>query len=75
MTTFVISMIIVGAVLAGTLFGLLRGRRDPMGSPEVLERARQRNRELEAQEKRDDAAFYRGITRKLAEAHGRKIGS
>ena len=54
MTTFVISMIIVGALLAGTLFGLLRGRRDPMGSPEVLERARQRNRELEAQEKRED---------------------
>jgi hypothetical protein len=30
---------------------------------------------LEAQEKRDDAAFYRGIARKLAEAHGRKIGT
>ena len=30
---------------------------------------------LEAQEKRDDAAFYRRIARKLAEAHGRKIGS
>ena len=27
---------------------------------------------LEAQDKRDDAAFYRGIARKLAEAHGRK---
>jgi hypothetical protein len=26
---------------------------------------------LEAQQKRDDAAFYRGIARKLAEAHGR----
>ena len=54
MTAFVISMIVVGAVLVGTLFGLLRGRRDPMGSPEVLERAKQRNRELEAQEKRED---------------------
>ena len=54
MTPFVISMIIVGAVLAGTLFALLRGRRDPMGSPEVLERARQRNSELEAQEKHED---------------------
>ena len=30
---------------------------------------------LEAQEKRDDAAFYRGIARKLAEAHGKKIGT
>ena len=26
---------------------------------------------LESQEKRDDAAFYRGIARKLAEAHGK----
>jgi len=32
---------------------------------------------LESQEKRDDAAFYRGIARKLAEAHGksREAGS
>ena len=29
---------------------------------------------LESQEKRDDAAFYRAIARKLAEAHGRRIG-
>lgn len=54
MSTFIISMIIVIAVLVGTLFGVLRGRRDPMGSPEVLERAKQRNAELEAQEKRED---------------------
>lgn len=54
MTPFVISMIVVGVVLVGTLLGLLRGRRDPMGSPEVLERAKQRNRELDAQEKRED---------------------
>lgn len=27
---------------------------------------------LDQQEKRNDAAFYRGIARKLAEAHGRK---
>ena len=54
MTTFVIAMIVVAAVLAGTLFALLRGHRDPMGSPEALERARQRNLELEAQEKRED---------------------
>jgi hypothetical protein len=27
---------------------------------------------LESQEKPDDAAFYRGIARKLAEAHGKK---
>ena len=29
---------------------------------------------LEAQGKPDDAAFYRGIARKLAEAHGRAQG-
>jgi hypothetical protein len=27
---------------------------------------------LEAQDKRQDAAFYRGIARKLADAHGRR---
>ncbi len=27
---------------------------------------------LESQNKRDDAAFYRGIARKLAEAHGKR---
>jgi hypothetical protein len=50
----IVSLIVVGAVLVGTLFGLLRGRRDPMGSPEVLERAKRRNQELEEQEKRED---------------------
>ena len=54
MTKFVISMILVAALLLGGLIGLLRGRREPMGSPEVLERAKRRNRELEAQEKRED---------------------
>jgi hypothetical protein len=29
---------------------------------------------LESQEKHDDAAFYRAIARKLAEAHGKRIG-
>ena len=29
---------------------------------------------LESQQKRDDAAFYRGIARKLAEAHGKRSG-
>jgi hypothetical protein len=29
---------------------------------------------LESQGRRDDAAFYRGIARKLAEAHGRAAG-
>jgi hypothetical protein len=54
MTKFVIALILVAALLVGGLIGLLRGRRDPMGSPEVLERAKQRNRELDEQEKRED---------------------
>jgi hypothetical protein len=29
---------------------------------------------LESQGKPEDAAFYRGIARKLAEAHGRAMG-
>jgi len=51
MIKFVIAMILVGAILIGGLVALLRGRRDPMGSPEVLERAKQRNRDIEALEK------------------------
>jgi len=54
MTKFVIALIIVGALLIGGLMALLRNRRDPMGSPEALERAKQRNRELEAQERREE---------------------
>jgi len=53
MTKFVIAMIIVTALLVSGLMSLLRNRRDPMGSPEVLERAKQRNRELEEEEKRE----------------------
>jgi hypothetical protein len=52
---FVIAMALVLTVLVGSLFAFLRGRRDPMGSPEVLERAKQRNRELEEEERREDA--------------------
>jgi hypothetical protein len=54
MSKLLIALILVAAVLIGGLVGLLRGRRDPMGSPEVLERAKQRNREIEAREKRED---------------------
>jgi hypothetical protein len=54
MTKFVIATIVVVAVLVGGLIGLLRGRRVPMASPEVLERVKQRNRELDAQERRED---------------------
>jgi hypothetical protein len=54
MTKFVIALILVGALLIGGLIQLLRNRRQPMGSPEVLERAKQRNRELEAEERREN---------------------
>jgi len=53
MTKFVVAFLVVAALLVGGLLGLLRGRRAPMASPEALERVRQRNRELEAQERRE----------------------
>jgi hypothetical protein len=50
----VIALIIVAFVLVGGLIALLRNRREPMGTPEQLERAKQRNRELEEQERREE---------------------
>lgn len=52
---FVIALGLVLVVIVGGLFAFLRGRRDPLGSPEVLERAKERNRELEEEERREDA--------------------
>jgi hypothetical protein len=54
MTKFVIALIIVATVLIGGLMRLLSNWRQPMGSPEVLERARQRNRELEQEEEKEE---------------------
>jgi hypothetical protein len=54
-TKFVIAFILVAAVLVGGLVSLLRNRRTPMGSPEILARVKQREHELEEQEKREDA--------------------
>jgi hypothetical protein len=53
MTKFVIALIIVLGLLYGGLMTLWRSRRQSMGSPDVLERAKQRNRELEEEERRD----------------------
>jgi hypothetical protein len=53
MTKFVVAFLVVAALLVGGLLGLLRGRRAPMASPETLERVKQRNRDLEAQERRE----------------------
>jgi hypothetical protein len=50
---FFFAMIPVVVILVGGLLGLLRGRNDPMGSPEVLERARRREQELREQERRE----------------------
>jgi len=49
-------MIIVTLILAGGLMALLRNWRQPMGSPEALERARRRNREIEERERRESDA-------------------
>jgi hypothetical protein len=54
MTKFLIALIIVGAILVSGLMTLLRNWRQPLGSPEALERARQRNRELEEEERREE---------------------
>jgi hypothetical protein len=53
MTKFVIALVLVAAILVGPLMKLLRNINQPMGTPEQLERARQRNRELEEQERRE----------------------
>jgi hypothetical protein len=53
MTKLVIALIFVAVLLVGLLLQLLRNRNQPMGSPEVLERAKQRNLELEEQERRE----------------------
>jgi hypothetical protein len=55
MSTFVLSLILVVAVIVGGLIAFLRRRREPMGSPEVLARAKERNRVLEEEERREDA--------------------
>jgi hypothetical protein len=53
MTKLVIAIVIVAALLIGGLMQLLRTRRQPMGSPQVLARAQQRERDLEEQERRE----------------------
>ena len=55
MVKLIVAILLVAALLIGGLMGLLRGKDTPMGSPEVLERAKKRNRELEEQEKRENA--------------------
>ena len=51
MTKFVIALIVVTAVLVGGLIGLLRGRSLPLPPQDVLDRVRERERELRAKER------------------------
>lgn len=51
MTKLFIALGFVALVLIGGLMKLLRNASQPMGTPEQLERARQRNRELDEQER------------------------
>jgi len=56
MTKLVVALVLVAVILVGGLMKLLRNSSQPMGSPEQLERAKQRNRELEAEERREKDA-------------------
>lgn len=53
MTKLIIALVVVATILVGGLMKLLRSRNQSMGSPEVLARAKQRNRELEEEERRE----------------------
>jgi hypothetical protein len=53
MTQFVIALIIAAGVLVSGLVALLRNWQQPLAPPDVLERAKRRNRELEEQERRE----------------------
>jgi len=51
MTKLIVAFVLVAALLYSPLMALLRNSRQPMGTPEQLERAKQRNRELEERER------------------------
>ena len=53
MTKLVIALGLVALILIGGLMKLLRNSSQPMGTPEQLERAKQRNRDLEEEERRE----------------------
>jgi len=52
MTKFVVALIVVAAVLASGLMALLRARSMPLPPKDVLDRVRQREKELEALNRR-----------------------
>lgn len=53
MTKLIIALVLVVAFLVAGLMAVWRNRNVPMGTPEQLERARQRNRQLEEDERRE----------------------
>jgi hypothetical protein len=53
MTQLIIALALVALILIGGLVKLLRNSSQPMGTPEQLERAKQRERELQEQERRE----------------------
>ena len=53
MTKLIIALSFASVLLIGGLLQLLRNSSQPMGTPEQLERAKQRNRELEEEERRE----------------------
>jgi len=53
MSKLVFALVLVAVILIGGLMRLLRNSRQPMGTPEQLERAKQRNLELEAKEAKE----------------------
>ena len=55
MTKLIIALVLVGVILIGGLMKLLRNSRMAMGTPEQLERAKERNRVLEEEEARERA--------------------
>ena len=53
MAKFIIAFVIVAAILISGLTALLRNWQRPIAPPDVLERAKQRNREIEERERRE----------------------
>jgi len=51
LTKLLIALSLVALILFGGLMKLLRNSRQPMGTPEQLERAKKRNRRLEEEER------------------------
>jgi len=56
MVTVVVLLIVLVALIVGTMMTLRSSAKTGMPAAEVLERAKRRARELESQEKAEDAA-------------------